>query len=84
LKDLEENAFWSFLDMTQDDILALKSYPERNYNPARLGNDLRVSCEKKLESFQNKIEAEIEPINNILYNLVLKSDEDILKKDSSL
>lgn len=84
LKDLEETTFWSFLDMTQDDFKELKSHPEHDYDPVTLGNDLRVSCDKKLESFQNKIETEIEQINNILYNLILKSDEDILKKDSSL
>jgi len=84
LKDLEEDAFWDFLNTTQSDVLKFKEYPEREYYPATLGNNLRATCNKKLKSFQYTIEAEIEPINNILYNLILKSDEDILKKDSSL
>ena len=79
LKDLEEDAFWDLILTTQDEILLFKDCPVHEYRTATLGNNLRASCNKKRESFQNKIETEIKPINDILVNLILKSDEDILK-----
>ena len=80
LRVVEEELLNEFIESTQDDILAFTEKQE-SYNSAMLGNALRSTAFKYKSSLRKSIIQVMQPIRDLLHEVVGKSDRELLAQD---
>lgn len=77
LIEIENSNSDRLLSLTERDVLSFKNKQE-GYTTAMLGNTLRNSAKKQKEDFKKQTDEAINPIKDFLFNIVSKSNQEIL------
>jgi hypothetical protein len=78
LNNLEDNVTGHFLEKSQEDVISFKDKIEL-YTTAMLGNALRYTARQSSEELQKGSNKIIQPIREFLFNIIGKSDKEILR-----
>jgi hypothetical protein len=79
LSNIEDEISGSFLKISQDDILPFDKQ-EGGYRSALLGNALRKTAVKCKSDFREKTLSKSKPLREFLFNVIRKSDGEILNR----
>ena len=83
LRLLEEDISGKFLMTSQNDVLYFEG-KQQNYTSAMLGNALRTTAAKHKEELIDKSTKTIRPIRQFLFDVIAKSNKDILSANRVL
>lgn len=78
LDSIEENISHEFLSESESNILHLDSHRDK-YTSAMLGNALRNTSSKYQIAFKKQTNSAIEPVRDFLFEIISKSNNDILR-----
>jgi hypothetical protein len=80
---LEEQYSQQFLEDSQENILSLQG-KEASYTSAMLGNALRESASTISGDFQGESDDIIEPVRQFLFDIITRSNRDILRESRNV